>query len=45
MQKVKLIEAAKSSDSSEDTIRVIDPEGLKETYSATRDKVSWWPLK
>ena len=45
MQKVKLIEAAKAKDSSEDVVRVIDPEGLKETYSATRDKVSWWPLK
>lgn len=45
MQKVKLIEAARPHDVSEDIIRVIDPEGLKETYSATRDKVSWWPLK
>lgn len=45
MQKVKLIEVARPHDVSEDIIRVIDPEGLKETYSATRDKVSWWPLK
>ena len=45
MHRAKLIEPAKPNDPSEDTIRVIDPEGLKETYSATRDKVSWWPLK
>jgi hypothetical protein len=45
MQKVKLIEVAKSNDTSEDIIRVLDPEELKSTYSATRDKVSWWPLK
>lgn len=45
MQKVGLVEPAQPEDDSEDTIRVIDPEGLKETYSATRDKVSWWPLK
>ena len=40
MQKVKLIEAAKSSDSSEDTIRVIDPEGLKETYAWIETQIS-----
>lgn len=45
MQKVGLIEPVQTEDASEDTIRVIDPEGLKETYSATRDKVAWWPLK
>lgn len=45
MQKVKLIEAAKAKDASEDIVRVVDPEGLKQTYGATRDKVSWWPLK
>lgn len=45
MQKVGLLEPTKAEDGSEDTIRVIDPEGLKETYSATRDKVAWWPLK
>lgn len=43
MQKVGLIEAAK--DGSEDILRVLDAEALKETYSATRDKVPWWPLK
>jgi hypothetical protein len=45
MQKVGLLESIQSADESEDMIRVIDPEGLKETYSATRDKVSWWPLR
>lgn len=45
MHRAKLIEPARPIDPSEDTIRVIDPEGLKETYSATRDKVAWWPLK
>jgi hypothetical protein len=45
MQKVGLIEAAKSQDSSTDILRVIAPEELKEVYSATRDKVSWWPLR
>lgn len=45
MQTVGLTEAAKATDVSSDTIRVIDPEGMKETYSATRDKVSWWPLR
>ncbi|MDX2216006.1 MAG: Crp/Fnr family transcriptional regulator [Oculatellaceae cyanobacterium bins.114] len=45
MQTIGLTEAAKTSDLSADTIRVIDPEAMKETYSATRDKVSWWPLR
>lgn len=45
MQQVGLLEAPKASDTSSDIVRVIDPEGLKEVYSATRDKVSWWPLR
>ncbi|MBD1853725.1 Crp/Fnr family transcriptional regulator [Leptolyngbya sp. GB1-A1] len=45
MHKVGLVEPTKDSDTSNDILRVIDAEGLKETYSATRDKVSWWPLK
>lgn len=45
MRQVKLLAPAKASDPSSDTIKVIDAEGLKETYSATRDKVSWWPLR
>jgi len=28
-----------------DQVIVKDTEGLKEVYSATRDKVSWWPLR
>ena len=44
MQKVGLLKLAQG-DESGDIVRVIDPEGLKEVYSATRDKVSWWPLR
>lgn len=29
----------------DDIIRVLDPEGMKATYSATRGKVDWWPLR
>jgi len=28
-----------------DLVQIVDPEGLKEVYGATRDKVAWWPLK
>jgi hypothetical protein len=45
MQQVGLLEAAKKTDISGDTVRVLAPEGLKEVYSTTRDKVSWWPLR
>lgn len=45
MQKVGLLAPASHKDPSDDTISVIDSEGLKEVYSATRDKVSWWPLR
>lgn len=45
MQKVGLLASAKETESSEDILRIVDPEGLKETYSATRDKVAWWPLR
>ncbi len=45
MQQVGLLEAAKKTDISGDVVRVIAPEGLKEVYSTTRDKVSWWPLR
>jgi hypothetical protein len=41
MQQNHLLE----SNTGNDTIMVKDPEALKEVYSATRDKVSWWPLK
>lgn len=45
MQKVGLLATSKNSDISADLVCVVDPEGLKEVYSATRDKVSWWPLR
>ncbi len=45
MRKQGLLLPPQNDDSSNDTIRVCDPEGLKEIYSATRDKVSWWPLR
>lgn len=41
MQQNGLIEPHTSGD----TVIISDPETLKEVYSATRDKVSWWPLK
>jgi hypothetical protein len=34
-----------AAESTGDLICVLDPEGLKEVYSATRDKVNWWPLR
>ena len=43
MSKIRLIEAPKGSQN--DLIRVINPEELKAVYGATRDKVSWWPLR
>ena len=43
MQQVGLIEISKGE--SGDWITAIAPEELKEVYSATRDKVSWWPLR
>jgi hypothetical protein len=43
MQKVKLI--AIEEDETGERMLILDPEGLKEVYSATRDKVYWWPLK
>jgi hypothetical protein len=45
MEQNGLIETARSSDLSGDTIRVLSPEAMKEVYSTTRDKVAWWPLK
>jgi hypothetical protein len=43
MIKVGILKPQKGSHS--DLIQVINPEELKEVYGATRDKVSWWPLK
>ncbi|WP_107670516.1 Crp/Fnr family transcriptional regulator [Cyanothece sp. BG0011] len=45
MQKVGLLTTSKNTDLSADLLSIVDPEGLKEVYSATRDKVSWWPLR
>ena len=45
LQQQKLITIVKDDDHCQDLIKVIDAEGLKEVYGATRDKVSWWPLK
>lgn len=45
MRQAGLIKQSQPSDVSNDIVRVVDPEGLKETYSATRDKVNWWPLR
>jgi len=45
MQQVGLTEPIADGSTSGDLIRVIDPEGMKEVYSTTRDKVSWWPLR
>ncbi len=46
LTKAGYVKASKSGDHpAADRIHIIDPEGLKEVYGATRDKVSWWPLK
>lgn len=45
MTQVGLLKAAKGSDGQGDLVCVADPEGLKEVYGTTRDKVAWWPLK
>ncbi|AUC60795.1 hypothetical protein AA637_06385 [Cyanobacterium sp. HL-69] len=45
MQKEGLIKLDKNNSTSDDVIHILEPEELKEVYSATRDKVSWWPLK
>ena len=42
MTKVGLLKPHKAQN---DLITVINPEELKEVYGATRDKVSWWPLR
>lgn len=45
MEQNGLIALGRVKDMSGDTLQVLDPEGMKEVYSTTRDKVSWWPLK
>ncbi|MGV2828914.1 Crp/Fnr family transcriptional regulator [Myxosarcina sp. GI1(2024)] len=45
MNKVGLLKSSKSSEIGSDLIYVVNAEELKEVYGATRDKVSWWPLR
>jgi hypothetical protein len=45
MTREKIIQVSRVSDTQGDWITVVNPEELKVVYSATRDKVSWWPLK
>ena len=45
MIKANLIKSNDKSEINHDLVQVIDPEGLKEVYGATRDKVAWWPLR
>ncbi|ASC69841.1 hypothetical protein XM38_007710 [Halomicronema hongdechloris C2206] len=45
MTQIGLLKAGKAADSNPDTVQVVDPEALKQIYGATRDKVSWWPLR
>ncbi len=45
MTKIGLLKSDKSSKHGGDLIVVTNPEELKAVYGATRDKVSWWPLK
>ena len=42
MSKVGLLKSHKTAD---DLVTVTNPEDLKAVYGATRDKVSWWPLR
>jgi hypothetical protein len=43
MQQIQLITIPKGD--KDDLIQILSPEGLKEVYSATREKVNWWPLR
>ncbi|MDJ0746209.1 MAG: Crp/Fnr family transcriptional regulator [Xenococcaceae cyanobacterium MO_167.B27] len=45
MTQVGLLEKNRPTDISKDLIRIANPEELKQVYGATRDKVSWWPLR
>jgi CRP-like cAMP-binding protein len=45
MTREHLITTTRATDTQGDWIIVLQPEELKEVYSATRDKVAWWPLK
>ena len=43
MTKIGLLKSHKASQN--DLVYVVNPEELKAVYGATRDKVSWWPLR
>ena len=43
MMRVGILKSQKGSHN--DLVYVLNPEELKVVYGATRDKVSWWPLK
>lgn len=43
LTKIGILKTHKGSQN--DLVYVINPEELKEIYGATRDKVSWWPLR
>jgi hypothetical protein len=45
MTKAGYLSQIKGVEHGVDEICINDPESLKEVYGATRDKVSWWPLK
>jgi hypothetical protein len=45
MTKAGYLSQAKGIEYGVDDVCIADPEALKEVYGATRDKVSWWPLK
>lgn len=45
MHQVGLTQPVTNENASGDWLKVLDPEGMKAVYSATRDKVSWWPLR
>jgi len=45
MTRQGILKASKSADTQGDWVCVVNPEALKSVYSATRDKVAWWPLK
>ncbi|WP_019507593.1 Crp/Fnr family transcriptional regulator [Pleurocapsa sp. PCC 7319] len=43
MTKIGLLKSDKATHS--DLVQVLNPEEMKAVYGATRDKVSWWPLR
>lgn len=45
MNQIGLIKGSLHGNESHDLLQILDPEKLKEIYSATREKVDWWPLQ